>query len=341
MKKILIPLVALFGCYTVISVLAQSQSQQQSQPTAPVYQPGSSSIDEQGIRGYRLGPGDILDVRIWGQPDLNSTVEIDEDGNISSLPFIEDPIPAKCRTEKDIQKSVTEAYAKYLVKPRVSVRTVERKSRPPATIWGAVHAPTRVAMLRRIQLHEMVTAAGGFTDKAGGTIHIIHTMPELCPEPGEVVAQKSTPGSDIGQLETYKITSLRSGAGEGDPFIRAGDLVEVVEGDTVFVTGFVVQPQAFIMKDQTTLTMVIAQAGGVQRLAKTSEVHILRRKDGKMGGEDIKVNYEAIRKGQQKDVVLEPYDIVDVGELSLLSGKKLGDLLTGLPLSVIGKIPVR
>ena len=95
------------------------------------------------------------------------------------------------------------------------------------------------------------------------------------------------------------------------------------------------------MKDQTTLTMVIAQAGGVQRLAKTSEVHILRRKDGKMGGEDIKVNYEAIRKGQQKDVVLEPYDIVDVGELSLLSGKKLGDLLTGLPLSVIGKIPVR
>jgi len=341
MKKILIPLVALFGCYTVISVLAQSQSQQQSQPTAPVYQPGSSSIDEQGIRGYRLGPGDILDVRIWGQPDLNSTVEIDEDGNISSLPFIEDPIPAKCRTEKDIQKSVTEAYAKYLVKPRVSVRTVERKSRPPATIWGAVHAPTRVAMLRRIQLHEMVTAAGGFTDKAGGTIHIIHTMPELCPEPGEVVAQKSAPGSDIGQLETYKITSLRSGAGEGDPFIRAGDLVEVVEGDTVFVTGFVVQPQAFIMKDQTTLTMVIAQAGGVQRLAKTSEVHILRRKDGKMGGEDIKVNYEAIRKGQQKDVVLEPYDIVDVGELSMLSGKKLGDILTGLPLSVLGKIPVR
>jgi len=171
MKKILIPLVALFGCYTVISVLAQSQSQQQAQPTAPIYQPGSASIDEQGVRGYRLGPGDILDVRIWGQSDLNSTVEIDEDGNISSLPFIDDPIPAKCRTERDIQKSVTESYAKYLVKPRVSVRTIERKSRPPATIWGAVHAPTRVLMLRRIQLHEMVTAAGGFTDKAHYSHH--------------------------------------------------------------------------------------------------------------------------------------------------------------------------
>src|SRR5207247_7753077 len=177
MKKILIPLVALFGCYTVISVLAQSQSQQQSQPTAPVYQPGSASIDEQGVRGYRLGPGDILDVRIWGQSDLNSTIEIDEHGNISTLPFLDDPIPAKCRTEREIQKSVTEAYAKYLVKPRVSVRIAERKSRQPATIWGAVHMSQRVPMSRRLQSHEMVAVAGGFTDTAGGTNQNQETIP--------------------------------------------------------------------------------------------------------------------------------------------------------------------
>ena len=341
MKKSLIPLLAMFGCYTVISVLAQSQSQQQSQSTAPVYQPGSSSIDEQGIRGYRLGPGDILDVRIWGQSDLNSTVEIDEDGNISSLPFIDDPIPAKCRTERDIQKSVTESYAKYLVKPRVSVRTVERKSRPPATIWGAVHAPTRVPMLRRIQLHEMVTAAGGFTDKAGGTIHIIHTMPEICPEPGEVVAQKTAPGSDVGQLETYKIRSLRSGAGEGDPFIRAGDLVEVVEGDPVFVTGLVNIPQNLILRDQMTLTTAIATAGGVQRLAKISDVHIYRKQDGKLGAQDLRVNYEAIKKGQQKDVLLEAYDIVDVPEVGPFHPKKITDILIGLPINMAGRVPIR
>src|SRR5881275_3057798 len=168
MKKILIPLVALFGCYTVISVLAQSQSQQQSQPTAPVYQPGSSSIDEQGIRGYRLGPGDILDVRIWGQSDLNSTVEIDEDGNISSLPFIEDPIPAKCRNEKEVQKSITDAYSKYLLKPRVSVRILQRNSRQPAVVFGAVRLPSRVTMVRRLRLHEVLVTAGGITQNASG-----------------------------------------------------------------------------------------------------------------------------------------------------------------------------
>src|SRR2546421_8367805 len=189
MKKILIPLVALFGCYTVISVLAQSQSQQQSQPTAPVYQPGSSSIDEQGIRGYRLGPGDILDVRVFGQPDLNSTVEIDEDGNISSLPFIEDPIPAKCRNEKEIQKAITAVYSKYLIKPRVSVRILERRSRPPAVIFGAVRAPTRVQMMRRVRLHELLALSGGITSGASGTIQIMHTERELCPDPDGVTQQ--------------------------------------------------------------------------------------------------------------------------------------------------------
>src|SRR5215510_6423154 len=91
MKKILIPLVALLGLYAVISVMAQSQSQSPVSSYQPSFTP---STDSQGVMGYRLGPGDILDVRIFGQSDLNSVVEVDDDGNISSLPFIEDPIPA-------------------------------------------------------------------------------------------------------------------------------------------------------------------------------------------------------------------------------------------------------
>lgn len=337
MKKILIPLGALIACCVAVSVWAQSQSQGQTQPAAPVFQPGSLSVDEQGIRGYRLGPGDVLDVRIWGQSDLNSTVEIDEDGNVSSLPFIEDPVPAKCRTEKEVQKSVTDAYARYLVKPRVSVRIVERKSRQPATIWGAVHMPTRIPMMRRVQLHELLAAAGGFTDNAGGSIQIIHTVPEMCPEPGDVAAK--TLASDVGQMQTYKITALRMGEGAADPFVRPGDIVYVTQGEPVFVTGLVSQPGAVYIKDQMTLTAAIARSGGPTRLAQKEHVHILRRKNDQLAGQDIIVNYDAILKGKEKDVILQPYDIVDVGELGPMSGKKITDMLTGLPLILAGKIP--
>src|SRR5712664_3525443 len=107
----------------------------------------NSSLDNQGIKGYLLGPGDVVDVRVFGQPDLNATAEVDGDGNLSSLPFL-DPIRAKCRTEKEVQKDIITAYGKYLKNAQVSVRITERKSRPPATIFGAVRTPSQVLMLR-------------------------------------------------------------------------------------------------------------------------------------------------------------------------------------------------
>jgi polysaccharide export outer membrane protein len=337
-KKLVIGLVILVALCAVVSALAQSQSQsQQSQSSAPVIPGGAASLDNQGVRGYKLGPGDILDVKIWGQQELNTVAEIDEDGNISSLPFVDDPIPAKCRTELEIQKSVTEAYSKYLVKPRVSVRTVERRSRPPATIYGAVYKPTQVSTIRHQQLHEVVAASGGFTATAGGIIQIVHTTPVLCPEPGTILA--SNKGSDIGEVRNYEISKLKAGLSEGDPFIRPGDILYVAEGDQVYVTGLVYNPQVLIMKEPILLTTAVAKAGGLQRLANPKEVHIWRKKDGKLGGEDIKVNLEAIRKNQQPDVALEANDIIEVRELGFFAPKNLGDMLKGLPLTAVTKLP--
>ncbi|PYS37432.1 MAG: hypothetical protein DMF71_18565, partial [Acidobacteria bacterium] len=260
-KKTLILLVAPFIFGVVLTALAQSQTP----VAAPEVSPASSVIDNQGIRRYLLGPGDILDVRIFGQPDLNSTVEIDEDGNISSLPFIEEPVPARCRNEKDVQKSITEAYSKYLVKPRVSVRIIERRSRPPAAVFGAVRTPARVQMNRRLRLHELLVTAGGVTQGASGTIQVVHTEPEMCPEPGEVAEKIAAPAtsaagstSDLGMLETYPIEGVKSGEGKGDPFIRPGDIVIVAEGEPIFVTGAVVYPHELVMKDRLTLARAIA-----------------------------------------------------------------------------------
>src|SRR5213082_3258272 len=187
-KKTLILLVAPFIFGVVLTALAQSQTP----VAAPEVSPASSVIDNQGIRRYLLGPGDILDVRVFGQPDLASTVEIDEDGNISSLPFIEEPIPARCRNEKEVQKSITDAYSKYLIKPRVSVRIIDRRSRPTAAVFGAVRTPTRVQMNRRLRLHELLVTAGGVTQNASGTIEVVHTQPEMCIDPGDIPAQIET-----------------------------------------------------------------------------------------------------------------------------------------------------
>src|ERR1700736_1662438 len=89
----------------LISVAPLVRPQEGSQPQAPPQAPSqlgqSSAVDVQGVRNYLLGPGDVVDVRVFGQPDLNTTAEVDSDGNISSLPFLDAPVRARCRTEKD------------------------------------------------------------------------------------------------------------------------------------------------------------------------------------------------------------------------------------------------
>jgi polysaccharide biosynthesis/export protein len=369
-KRTLIIFAALFSLGAVFSVLALAQSPQTGPSDLP-----TSSLDNQGVRRYRVGPGDLLDVRVFGQPDLNSTVEIDEDGNISSLPFIEDPIPAKCRNEKEIQKSITEAYSKYLIKPRVSVRILERRSRQPAVVFGAVRNASRIMMNRRVRLHELLAYAGGVTLGASGTIQIIHTETELCPEPEDVMqtltaslsekpvatpaaasasekvatSDKSTSqdksaatvGTDIGRLEVYQISDVKKGLGKEDPYIRPGDIVIVTEGEPIYITGAVVSPQPIVMKDGMTLARALAMAGGPVRQAKTGEIHVYRQKEGKIGSEDLKFDYDAIRKGKQQDVLLQAYDIIDVRQIGTFAPKNLGDFFLNSVKGTAGFLPQR
>jgi polysaccharide export outer membrane protein len=346
-KTLLIVIVALIGLPFL--AIAQTQSQPQGGGNVGDFQ-ANSGIDNQGIRRYRVGPGDLLDVRVFGQPDLNGQYEVDDDGNISSLPFIEDPIPAKCRNEKDIQKAITDAYSKYIVKPRVSVRVLERRSRQPAVVFGAVRMPSRVAMNRRLRLHEMLVTAGGVTQNASGTIDVLHTEPEMCPDPDEVpttvptattVASNHSKESDVGRIETYKIAEMKTGAAEYDPYIRPGDYVIVNEGEPVFVTGVVFQPKELVIKDKLTLSQAIAMAGGPGKMANTSQIHIYRKKDGKIGSEDLKFDYDAIRKGKTDDVLLQAYDIIDVRAVGTFTGKGMGELLKSLGTGTLGALPMR
>ena len=330
-KKTLILFTLLISLGAGVFVLAQ-------EPTAG---PGSSSVDSQGIGSYLLGPGDVLDVRVFGQSDLNAVAEVDADGNISSLPFVESPIRAQCRSEKEVQRDITQAYAKYIRNPQVSVRITERKSRPPATISGAVRNPMQVTMMRQVRLHELITKAGGWTDRASGTIQIMHTVPQMCPQ-AEPVFQKAS-ASTVGTFGVvlFKINDLKLGKEEADPFIWPGDIVTVVEAESVYVTGAVMVAREVPLRDQLTLARAIAMAGGPQKMANTTEVHIFRQKDGVVGQEDLKYNYDAIKKGKTPDVLLKPFDIVDLGQSGVLSKKGIIELLAGTARSTFSLVTQR
>src|SRR4029079_6742892 len=254
------------GCSLVV---VNAQEQQQSSSSGSTQQ--SSPLDTQGIKVYLLGPGDVLDIRVFGQPDLSSSAQVDGDGNLSSLPFLETPIKAKCRSEKDVQKDITVAYSKFINNPQVSVRITERNSRQPATVFGAVRQATRVEMKRKVRLNELMAVSGGFTERAAGTIQILHTEPLMCPEPGEEADAAPIDGTKI-PLSIIKIAELRSGIAGANPVIRPGDYVLVTEAEPVYITGAVLSPGGIYLRDQLMLSRALAMVGGPRKEAKLSDV---------------------------------------------------------------------
>jgi len=326
-------LVIAFVCALAGSVYAQeSQSQQTSAP------PPSPSMDVQGTKTYLLGPGDVVDIRVFGQPDLTSSAQVDSDGNLSALPFLEMPIRAKCRTDKDVQKDITVAYAKFINNPQVSVRVSEKNSRQPATVFGAVRQATRVEMKRKVRLNELMAVSGGFTERAAGTIQILHTEPLMCPEAGEEAEAAPIDGTRI-PLQVVTISDLRSGKPEANPVIRPGDYVLVTEAEPVYITGAVLSPGGIYLRDGLTLSRALAMVGGARKEAKLNDVKIYRQIPGSTKQDIIHVDVAAIRKNSQSDFILQPYDTIEVGESSIFSSQRIGQTLVGaLTGSITGAI---
>ena len=326
--KVKLSLIVAVAFVLSLAMFTYAQEQQQPQNPAPPPPQGPSSLDTQGTKSYLLGPGDVLDVRVFGQPELSSSVQVDSDGNLSSLPFLEKPIVAKCRTDKDVQKDITLAYSKFINNPQVSVRISERNSRQPATVFGAVRQPTRVEMKRKVRLNELMAVSGGFTERASGTIQILHTEPLMCPEPGEEAESTPIDGTRI-PLNIIKIADLRSGKTEANPVIRPGDYVLVTEAEPIYITGSVMSPAGIFLREGLMLSRALAMVGGARKEAKLTEVKIYRQIPGSANQEVITVDVAAIKKNQKPDVALQAYDVIEVPEAGMFSSSRIGSTLIG------------
>lgn len=325
--KVKLSLIVAVAFVLSLGVFAYAQEQQQPQNPPPQPQ-GPSPLDVQGIKSYLLGPGDVLDVRVFGQPELSSSVQVDSDGNLSSLPFLEKPIVAKCRTDKDVQKDITIAYSKFINNPQVSVRISERNSRQPATVFGAVRQPTRVEMKRKVRLNELMAVSGGFTERASGTIQILHTEPLMCPEAGEENLAAPIDGTRI-PLNIVKIADLRAGKLEANPVIRPGDYVLVTEAEPVYITGSVTSPGGIYLREDLMLSRALAMVGGARKEAKLTDVRIYRQIPGSANQQVITVDVAAIKKNQKPDVALQAFDVIEVPEAGMFSSSRIGSTLIG------------
>ena len=309
------------------SEAGQTQQPAATEADAGEAVPASAAVSRQDMfterAEYLIGVGDVLQLKVYGEPQLDGDLTVEEDGTIS-VPFAEAPIPARCRKVSAVRKDVTEALATILRKPKVDLRVKERVSRRPAIVYGAVRNPMQYQMQRRARLLELLSNSGGVTEQHSGTIQIMHTEPPMCEEEEQAAPAAAETAQDaLGlPMRIYRVADLRQGRPEANPYIRNGDIVYVAEASPIYIVGNVVQPMNLYLKEGMTLTRALATVGGV-RDANESKVKIYRLNQQTMKQEELVVNYKDIKANRAKDVELQPYDIVEVPK----KGFSAGDLV--------------
>jgi polysaccharide export outer membrane protein len=292
--------------------------------------------DVEPQRGYLIGPGDEVTGKVLGEPQFDFISTVDENGKIE-VPFFDDPIAAKCLSERELRAEVTKLLAKYLKKPELSLRITDRKSRPPVSIYGEVRSQQQFILTRRAYLLELLTVAGGESEKSGGTVEVFRTRPPMCTSAEQAVAWKNVDGGVGAPSRVFSITSLRQGLEGSNPEILPGDVIVVHKASPIYITGEVVRPgELSIPEGGLLLTQALAMVNGITRDAKAKNIMIRRRKSNSPEPELIAVNFDQIKKGKQKDVLLQPYDIIVVNKSKLNIGDILLQTLTGLP----SRIPI-
>lgn len=306
---------------------------------------------------YRIGPGDLLDIRVYGRAELTREVRVTNQGRIR-LPFLEE-ISVACQTEAQLARLIAEKYQKYLREPQVDVFVKEYKSQPVSVI-GSVMQPGRFQLQRRVRLLELLTFAGGPANSAGGVVHVIRgSAPDFCDSPeaekpvegikaltpvnptDQVMAssQATVPISlDHGeaQLVAYRLRDVLVGDPDSNPYVRPGDIISVPETDQIFVTGAVMKPGAIQMRSQLTLMQALGMAGGFQPDAARNRVRLVRQDPGTKIHQQFIYNVDDIQKKKAEDVVLLPNDVIDAPS-SL--PKSMGRGILGVSVSMLSTIP--
>ncbi len=251
---------------------------------------------------YRLGPGDVIQVSVFGVKELE-----DMEGELDSLGRVSLPLVGEVKlgglTLSESQKLITRVFSKYVLQPRVTLGIKEYHSYR-VSVLGEVNKPDVYALKGGRTLLDVLAMAGGLRGSASHTVTLVRLGKE----------RKSM----IVDLDRLVSNDDSKGGVKYNIVLEPGDVVYVPKAGSVFVDGYVRRPGSFPLSTPITLTQAIALAGGMLNEASADRIAIYRM--GEKGKRyAIKVDLDKIRKGEMADPLLRDNDVVVVPS----SGMKL------------------
>jgi polysaccharide export outer membrane protein len=258
--------------------------------TTPATTPAAPAGD------YEVGPGDVIEVSVYGNDDLSRIPTVGTNGAIS-LPLLGE-VQVAGLTVAEVQRKITNLLAKdYLVNPQVEVKVREYQSQFVSVV-GEVNSPGRKPIRGRMRLVDALVESGGFRPTASG----------------EVLIARTDGAFDEGRKAlTVRISGAASAqdAINLELVLKNGDIITALPKSFVTVDGEVNKPGRYAIEADLTVTGAVSLAGGLTRFGSGSVK--VRRTDPQTGKVSlVEVDLKDVRNGKKPDVPLLPNDVISV-----------------------------
>jgi len=241
---------------------------------------------------YKLGPGDIIEIKVYGIKDLQATVRIPESGSFD-FPLV-GTVKAAGVSAPEVEKAIAKVLnERYVNEANVTVFVKEFNSYRISVV-GAVSKPGTVVLKKgTCTLVDALAEAGGLTDTAAREIYVT-----------------AADSSGIRQTRPIDLSPLLEG---GDLSLNVplqpGDSIYVPAGGYVFVTGYVKTPGAYPLRRDMTALQAVGTAGDFISTA-SRRVRVIRRVSPNQVRVE-KIDLADVSAGKRPDLLLLKSDVVE------------------------------
>jgi polysaccharide biosynthesis/export protein len=239
----------------------------------------------------KLGVGDLIDVTVYGVPDLTTKTRISGSGDVY-LPLIDYVHVADLTTDEAqelIQKRLEDGG--FVRGPHVSI-FVDESASQAITVLGQVARPGPYPAIGERRLFDLISAAGGLTDRAGRLV---------------TIDRRGNPGQ---RLELELSSNLAEDT-KNNVEVYPGDTIIVSKAGIVYVVGDVNHPSGFLVEDDgLSVLKALALAGGSTRTSALHKTKILRRTPN--GIQEIPIDLKKVLYAKAPDMALVKGDVLFV-----------------------------
>lgn len=158
-------MLAVIGCTGNLPIEQGNESPERAGQTGELK---TSETQSQDSYQYIIGPGDTLDIFVWGYKDLSVSLPVRPDGNITTR-LVED-MRASGKTPTQLARDIEEKYKKFVKNPTVTITVDEFVGSPSqqVKVVGGGAAPQTVPYRNNMTLLDVMIEVGGLSKFSNG-----------------------------------------------------------------------------------------------------------------------------------------------------------------------------